>query len=217
MAEIAVPVIAESKSPTPWHPHHITERYGLFTLLLLGESLLASSNATIEALGEGGEHQGELVWIAILAVVLTAALWWIYFWAPHHALIGGLRRSIRYGYMHYFIFAAAGAMSAGIEVEIDSVTGESKLGEIAASYTITVPIAVFVMGVWWVAMRESAPRAVSIAIPAAAVLVLLDPIVPVPVTLTSIILILAVVVLVIFPPKQPEDHSHEIADPTRPS
>ena len=34
---------------TPWHPHHITERYGLFTLILLGESLLASANAVIEA------------------------------------------------------------------------------------------------------------------------------------------------------------------------
>ena len=28
-----------------WHPHHIAERFGLFTLLLLGESLLASANA----------------------------------------------------------------------------------------------------------------------------------------------------------------------------
>src|SRR5689334_9918767 len=38
-AELAVPVIAERQGTTPWHPHHITERYGLFTLILLGESL----------------------------------------------------------------------------------------------------------------------------------------------------------------------------------
>nr|WP_212753754.1 low temperature requirement protein A [Nakamurella aerolata] len=44
VAEIAVPVVAErfDRASTPWHPHHITERYGLFTLILLGESLLAS-------------------------------------------------------------------------------------------------------------------------------------------------------------------------------
>ena len=35
--------------------------------------------------------------------------------------------------------------------------------------------------------------------------------------LVALAMALAVVVLVIFAPKQPEDHSHEIADPTRPS
>ena len=42
--------VRRAPAPTPWHPHHITERYGLFTLILLGESLLASANAIIEAL-----------------------------------------------------------------------------------------------------------------------------------------------------------------------
>ena len=48
---------------TSWHPHHIAERFGLFTLLLLGESLLASANAMIDALGEG-EHIPELLALA---------------------------------------------------------------------------------------------------------------------------------------------------------
>ena len=51
LAEIAVPVVAERQGPTtPRHPHHITERFGLFTLILLGESLPASANAVVEAL-----------------------------------------------------------------------------------------------------------------------------------------------------------------------
>ena len=54
---------AESTRRTSWRPHHIAERYGLFTLLLLGESLLASANAIIDALGEG-EHVPELVTLA---------------------------------------------------------------------------------------------------------------------------------------------------------
>ena len=53
VAELAVPVWAESHRRTSWHPHHIiAERFGLFTLLLLGESLLASANAMIDALSE---------------------------------------------------------------------------------------------------------------------------------------------------------------------
>jgi hypothetical protein len=80
-AELAVPVVAERRGGTPWHPHHITERYGLFTLILLGQSLLASTNAIIEALSTD-QALAPLISIAILAFVVTAALWWIYFWPP---------------------------------------------------------------------------------------------------------------------------------------
>ena len=59
IAEISVPIVAEKNGTTPWHPHHITQRYGLFTLFLLGESLLASSNAIISAVQEG-EHVAPL-------------------------------------------------------------------------------------------------------------------------------------------------------------
>ncbi|MFD6178776.1 MULTISPECIES: low temperature requirement protein A [unclassified Isoptericola] len=200
-AELAVPVIAERRGRTPWHPHHITERYGLFTLILLGESLLASSNAIIEALHDQ-QDLGSLVSIAVLALVVTAALWWIYFWPPHHRALGEARlsRSLRYGYVHYFVFAAAGAFSAGIEVEIDALTGHTELSDVAASFTVTVPIAVFVLGVWWLAIRENADRVVNTVVPVGAVLVLLDPVVPVPVTLTAVIMVAIVVVLVLHPP-----------------
>ena len=41
--ELAVPLWAERAARTPWHPHHIAERYGLFTLIVLGESILAAT------------------------------------------------------------------------------------------------------------------------------------------------------------------------------
>lgn len=193
-AELAVPVLAERRGMTPWHPHHITERYGCFTLIVLGESLLASANAIIEALHEEAAL-GPLIWIAIMALVVTAALWWLYFWPPHHRAIAGLARSLRYGYVHYFVFAAAGAFSAGVEVEIDVLTHHSELDPTLAGYTVAVPIAVFVLGIWWIAIRDHADRVVNTAVPLAAVLVLLDPLIPVPITLTAVIMALVVVVL----------------------
>src|SRR5690606_30756280 len=45
LAELAVPVWAESARQTPWHPEHITDRYGCFTMIVLGESVLASTTA----------------------------------------------------------------------------------------------------------------------------------------------------------------------------
>ena len=198
-AELAVPVIAEKQGNTPWHPHHITERYGLFTLILLGESLLASSNAIIEAL-HNEQELAPLISIAILTFIATAALWWIYFWPPHHRAIGSLADSLRYGYVHYFVFAAAGAFSAGIEVEIDVLTHHSELTETQASFTVTIPIAVFILGIWWIALRANADRVVNTVVPVGALLVLLDPVIPVPFALTAVFLVAIVVVLVLRPP-----------------
>lgn len=201
--ELSVPWVAERKGATPWHPHHITERYGLFTLILLGESLLASANAIIEAL-QDETALAPLISISILTLVVTASLWWIYFWPPHHRAIGSLGSSLFYGYTHYFIFAAAGAFSAGIEVEIDVLTEHSKLGDVAASFTVTIPIAVFVLGVWLIAIRANADRVVNVVVPAGAVLVLFDPVIPIPITLTAVVMIVVVAVLVARGPTQPE-------------
>lgn len=200
LIEVSVPVFAEHRRQTPWHPHHITERYGLFTLIVLGESLLASANAIIDA-GHELESFVPLISISVLTLVVTASLWWIYFWPPHHRAITSFGRSLRYGYTHYFVFAAAAAFSAGIEVEIDVLTGESHLTNIAASFTVTVPIAIFLLGIWWIEIRENADRLVNIVVPIAALIVLLDPILPTPVAFSAAVLAAVVVVLVLHPPR----------------
>jgi low temperature requirement protein LtrA len=199
LIEVSVPVFAEYRRQTPWHPHHITERYGLFTLIVLGESLLASANAIIDASHEL-ESLVPLISISVLTLVVTASLWWVYFWPPHHRAITTFGRSLRYGYTHYLVFAAAAAFSAGIEVELDVLTGESHLSSVAASFTVTIPIAIFLLGIWWIAIRENADRVVNTLIPLGALLVLLDPILPIPVAVTAGVLVVIVVVLVLRPP-----------------
>ena len=199
LIEVSVPVFAEYRRQTPWHPHHITERYGLFTLIVLGESLLASANAIIDAREELDSFV-PLISISVLTLVVTAALWWIYFWPPHHRAITTFGRSLRYGYSHYIVFAAAAAFSAGVEVELDVLTGASHLSSVAASLTVTIPIALFLIGIWWIAIRENADRVVNTVVPVGAVLVLLDPLLPIPVAITAVIMAAIVVVLVLRPP-----------------
>ncbi|GHG94846.1 low temperature requirement protein A [Pseudodonghicola xiamenensis] len=43
MVELAVPALAERYRATPWHRHHIIERYGLLNIFILGEILLSIS------------------------------------------------------------------------------------------------------------------------------------------------------------------------------
>lgn len=189
-AERAVPVIAANRGRTPWHAHHIAERYGLFTIILLG-----SANAIIDALHEGG-HLGELIWLAVLGFVVTCALWWIYVRPAHHRLIGAdLRASLRYGYGHYVIFAVAGALAAGRELEIDVVTGHSALHKPWASFALTIPIAGSMLAIWVLAYLPVGGPWVNIAVPTAAVLVLIDPLRPVPPALSALFLVAVVVVL----------------------
>ena len=58
-------------------------------------------------------------------------------------------------------------------------------------------MAVFLPGIWVVAFRGNADRVVNTVVPAGAVLVLLDPVLPVPVALTAGVLVAIVVVLVV--------------------
>lgn len=199
LLEVSVPIFAEYRRQTPWHPHHITERYGLFTLIVLGESLLASANAIIDA-REQLESFVPLISISVLTLVVTASLWWIYFWPPHHRAITTFARSLRYGYTHYLVFAAAAAFSAGVEVEIDVLIGESHLSTATASLTVTIPIAVFLISIWWIAIRENADRVVNTVVPIGAALVLFDPLLPIPVAITAIVMAVIVIVLVLRPP-----------------
>lgn len=76
------------------------------------------------------------------------------------------------------------------------LTGHSDLTQTAASFTVTVPIAVFLLCVWWLVIRPARDRVIDIVMPTGALLVLLDPILPVPVALTAVIVAAIVVVLV---------------------
>src|SRR5918998_1031935 len=83
VAELAVPVWAERAASTTWHPRHIAERYGLFTLIVLGECVLASTVAVQTAL----EEDAALVDLATTAAggLLTVfAMWWLYFAKEAH-------------------------------------------------------------------------------------------------------------------------------------
>lgn len=50
LLELAVPALAERERQTTWHPHHISERYGLFTIIVLGETIAAATLAVQAAL-----------------------------------------------------------------------------------------------------------------------------------------------------------------------
>ncbi len=80
------------------------------------------------------------------------------------------------------------------------LTDHSELTDVAAAFTVTVPVALFVLGIWWITLRDNADAVVNTVVPVGALLVLLDPVLPIPFALTSVVLALVVAVLVVRSP-----------------
>ncbi|GHE75915.1 membrane protein [Streptomyces longispororuber] len=153
VAEMAVPPLAEGARTTPWHPHHIAERYGLFTIIVLGETIAAATVAVKSALDEN-DALGELLPIAVGGLLLVFAAWWIYFVVPIHGHLRSNRQAFLWGYGHYLVLGSAAAIGAGIEVAVEQAVGKAHVSETAASAAVTIPAAVYLLTVWLLHARH---------------------------------------------------------------
>jgi low temperature requirement protein LtrA len=141
--ELAVPFWAERVRPTNWHPHHIAECYGLFVIILLGESVLAVARGVEGALRETA-ISGSFITVAVSGLALLFALWWIYFLAPAGEGLRDRRdRSYLWGYGHYAIFASLAALGAGLEVAVAQTGHEIEPSARTVCYAVAIPVAVF--------------------------------------------------------------------------
>ncbi|MTD58298.1 low temperature requirement protein A [Amycolatopsis pithecellobii] len=196
-AELLVPVWAERANPTSWHPHHIGERYGLFTLIVLGESVLAASNALQEALGEG-HSAGTLISVAAVGAVIVFSMWWLYFDQSPHVRLTQFRHGYVWGYGHYVIFSSAAAVGVGLELVIDYDTHASHLGGIPTALALTVPVALYLLSVWLLHVGpRNECRPIAIGYPVAAVLVVAMSFTPLPVHLAAVVIAALVATTVI--------------------
>jgi low temperature requirement protein LtrA len=148
LLELCIPLWAERKQPTSWHPHHVAERYGLFAIILLGESVFAASTGVERALAAGGVS-APLVIVAVSALALVFALWWLYFLQPAgDSLASHRERAYIWGYGSFGIFAALTAVGAGLEVAVEDAGHHVAASPVAVGYAIAIPVAVFLVLLW---------------------------------------------------------------------
>lgn len=142
--EMAIPVLAERvQNGTPWHPHHVAERYGLLVIITIGEVVLG----TILAISAVVEEQGwsvEAGMVAFGGTALAFGLWWVYFTIPSGEVLARHReRSMTWGYGHMLIFASIAATGAGLHVAANTIEGSAHIDATAAILTLVIPIGVF--------------------------------------------------------------------------
>ena len=146
--ELTVPVWAERPGRTAWHAEHIAERYGLFTIIVLGEGVLAASTGVQAALVSRGVSVS-LVVIAVAGLVLIFALWWLSFLEPSgDALAHHRDLSYLWGYAHYAVFAALAALGAGLEVAVEQTGHHLTVPATTVGYAVAVPVAVYLVLYW---------------------------------------------------------------------
>ena len=205
--ELLVPLWAERNQPITWHPAHIGERYGLFTIIVLGESVLAATVAVQTAVDEGTAF-GDLLTVAAGGFLIVASMWWMYFDMPVDQLLTRARRaftdrrksqSFIWGCGHYFVFGGAAAVGAGLAVNVDQVTGPTQLTDLEASLTVTVPVAIYLITVWALHIKYKKPGLLrDFGAPTAVILVLATSWTSEPVLATGAILAALVIVSVTF-------------------
>jgi low temperature requirement protein LtrA len=140
--EALVPFVAERGQLSPWHAGHIAERYGLFTIILLGECVSATTIA-VQGIVTAHGVTANLLLVAIAGLVLLFALWWLYFMGDTAERLRERReRSFIWAYGHYVVFASIAAIGAGIEVAVEE---PAHVASTVIAYALAVPVAIFMV------------------------------------------------------------------------
>ena len=163
--ELCVPLWAEQAGRTAWHPGHIAERYGLFTIIVLGESVLSATVGVQTAIDLDSKFS-DLGLVVVGGLLTLFTMWWIYFDLPTEHLVERIRADFEehlgavfaWGYGHYFVFASIAATGAGLVVAIDQLAGHSELTDVQAAFAFTLPVSLYVLSVWALHARATRPR-----------------------------------------------------------
>jgi low temperature requirement protein LtrA len=111
--DILVPLIGRKQLvKTPIHTAHLLERFALFTLILLGESVISMLSVL-----QADELTGSSILFAALAFVLVIGIWWQYFENVEKRVDKTKRtagQTIIYG--HLFIYFSLSMIAASIQL-----------------------------------------------------------------------------------------------------
>ncbi len=144
--EMIGPFVAQRrKGGTPWHAHHIAERYGLLVIITLGEGIIGTV-ASINALVHGSHGWTlDAAVVAFAGIGLIFATWWTYFAIPWADVLHVHRdRSFTWGYGHIVVFGALAAIGGGLHVAAYYLERETSLGVTGTVLSTAVPVALYV-------------------------------------------------------------------------
>ncbi|CAO0825900.1 MULTISPECIES: low temperature requirement protein A [Streptomyces] len=150
--ELALPVLTQgSAGGTPWHPHHVAERYGLFAIIVLGEGVVGTVASSSDLLG--GEDGTQWTWNAIAVVMagvgLTFGMWWMYFLTPFgDILVHRRERGYLFGYGHIPLYIGVAAAGAGLHVAGLYLEHHAEISGTAVVLALALPVGLYTLMIY---------------------------------------------------------------------
>jgi low temperature requirement protein LtrA len=125
--ELSAPLFGWRLLPdAPVDPRHLPERFGLLTIIVLGESVFAVvlgvrdvSWALLSAFAAAG------------GFLAAAAIWWIYSGFLDSSVGEGLRRGLTLTYVHFFVYSGIAALGVGVKLVILEAGGDESYADVA--------------------------------------------------------------------------------------
>ncbi|WP_152617896.1 low temperature requirement protein A [Phaeacidiphilus oryzae] len=150
--EVVLPRLTQGwAGGTPWHPHHIAERYSLFAIITLGEGVVGTVASSGALLGgpDGTQWTGNAVAIVVAGVGLTFGMWWVYFATPFGELLVH-RRNLGYvfGFGHMAVFMAVAGAGAGLHLAGLQLEHHSEIGDTTVVLALALPVGLYLLAVY---------------------------------------------------------------------
>ena len=155
--ELSLPVFAwEALGSAAVNASHITERYGQFFIIVLGEAIIAV------VAGIAGTHlSATALALASCGLAIGLCLWWIYFDLADTSVVGRGLFGLVFVYAHFLLLAGVAAVGAGMKIAITDADAPS-LGA-GARWAISGGLAVFLLSLAllhiaaeWTSLRDRA-------------------------------------------------------------
>lgn len=152
IGEVLLPLWAARAGHLPWHAHHIAERHGLFTIIVLGECVLGATNSVAGVIDSQGLSPDVLL-VGLGSVSLVLALWWVYFLIPSAEGLHEHRdRAFRWSYGHLVIFTALATLGAFLEVVADQLktapVAATTVSPLLAITLVATATGVYLLAIW---------------------------------------------------------------------
>jgi low temperature requirement protein LtrA len=131
---------------TPWHAHHIAERYALFAIIALGEGVVGTVAALSSVEEEAGGITADVLVVGAAGIALTFGMWWTYFTVPSGEVLHAHReRGFVWGYGQMLVFGSIIATGAGLHVAALRLEDESHIGALGAVLSVAVPVGCYLV------------------------------------------------------------------------
>jgi low temperature requirement protein LtrA len=165
LIELSAPWVGRHQiAKAPIHANHLVERFGLFTLIVLGESVISVAQGAAEV-----DWTAATVAAAVGGFLAVACLWWLYFDRIDDGTVRSVLRGLIWNYTHLPLLAALVSVAVGTEFAIrEAATGTLERSTTLAlgSGTALYLLATVVVGL---AVRSGPDRTLWLWLAAAAV------------------------------------------------